>query len=67
MPTQKACYALVLAAGMVASFASAASADGPYGGSGPSLYVVHLPAPVSWTGFYLGGNVGGGRDEHAQR
>jgi outer membrane immunogenic protein len=61
MPTQKTCYGLILATGMVASFATSALADGPYGGSDPSFYVVPLPAPFTWTGFYLGGNIGGAR------
>jgi outer membrane immunogenic protein len=61
MPTQKSCYGLILATGMVATFATCALADGPYGGSRTNFYVVPLPAPFSWTGFYLGGNVGGAR------
>jgi outer membrane immunogenic protein len=61
MPTQKTCFGLLLAAGMVASFATSVLADGPYGGSDTSFYVVPLPEPFSWTGFYLGGNIGGAR------
>jgi outer membrane immunogenic protein len=60
MPTHKMRSALVLAAAIFASFATCARADGPYGG-GAHLYVVPLPAPFSWTGFYLGGNIGGAR------
>jgi len=60
MPTQKAPYGLILATGMIASFATCAWADGPYGGGPPNFYVVPLPAPFNWTGLYLGGNIGGG-------
>ena len=59
MPSKRTPYSLALAAGMVASFASAALADGPYGYGGPDLYAVPLPPPFTWTGFYLGGNIGG--------
>ena len=43
MPTQKTCYGLILATGVVASFAPCALSDGPYGGSaywGSFSYVV---------------------------
>src|SRR5262245_10255625 len=61
MPTQRTRFSLILATGMVASFTTGALADGPpYGG--PNLYVVPLPPPFNWTGFYLGGNIGGARE-----
>jgi outer membrane immunogenic protein len=51
---------LPLAAGMVAAFATSAFADGPYGGPTQlDFTVVPLPPPVTWRGFYLGGNIGG--------
>jgi len=59
MPSKRTPYSLALAAGMVASFATAALADGPYGYGGPDLYAVPLPPPFIWTGFYVGGNIGG--------
>jgi len=59
MRTRKIRYALILATGMVASTATCALADGPYGGGGPNLYLVPLPPTFSWTGFYFGGNAGG--------
>jgi outer membrane immunogenic protein len=51
---------LALAAGLVASFATCAQADGPYGGPRAiDLNPVPLPPPLTWRGFYIGGNVGG--------
>ena len=53
-------YLLPLAAGLIASFATSAWADGPYGGPRAlDFNAVPLPPPVIWRGFYLGGNVGG--------
>src|SRR5262245_30808817 len=43
---------LVLAAG-------AARADGPYGRPGPGMVVLEPPPIFTWTGFYIGGNIGG--------
>jgi outer membrane immunogenic protein len=53
-------YLLPLAAGLIASFATGAWADGPYGGPRAlDFNAVPLPPPVIWRGFYLGGNIGG--------
>ena len=53
-------YLLPLAAGLIASLATSAWADGPYGGPRAlDFNAVPLPPPVTWRGFYLGGNIGG--------
>ena len=59
MLTTRARYILPLALGMVAAFASGALADGPYGPRALDFNPVPLPPPVTWRGFYLGGNIGG--------
>jgi outer membrane autotransporter protein len=59
MPSKRTRYTVALTAGMAASFAASAMADGPYGHSGLELYPVPLPARLPWTGFYIGGNIGG--------
>jgi outer membrane immunogenic protein len=59
MLTSRTRYLLALAAGLVASFATGARADGPYGPRALDFNAVPLPPPVTWRGFYLGGNIGG--------
>ncbi len=50
---------LPLAFGLVASFATCAMADGPYGPTRLDFNAVPLPPPFTWRGLYLGGNIGG--------
>ena len=47
-----------LAAGLIVSFATGAMADGPYGPRALDFSAAPLPPPVTWRGFYLGGNIG---------
>jgi outer membrane immunogenic protein len=59
MLTPRARTILPLAAGLVASFATCAMADGPYGPPAMDFNAVPLPPPLIWRGFYVGGNIGG--------
>ncbi|HJZ33715.1 MAG TPA: outer membrane beta-barrel protein [Hyphomicrobiaceae bacterium] len=52
---------LTVSAGMLATLATCALADGPYDTGAPTFYAVPLPPPFTWTGLYFGGNIGGAR------
>jgi len=58
MLTHRRRYSLFLAAGLIASFTTAAMADGPYGPRALDFNAAPLPPPVTWRGFYVGGNIG---------
>jgi len=54
----KTCVRHALAGMAMLVLAGAARADGPYG-PGPGRMIFEPPPIFTWSGFYIGGNIGG--------